>query len=726
MNQKLTKYVGSLAVALAALPAAHAQGDDVLGQVVVTAQRRQESIQDVPVSMTAFGEQQLRDLGIDSTLDLAAFTPGLTIGQSSGDGDLLFISLRGVTLRDFASTNESPSSVYLDEFYKANLVGLDQQTFDIRRVEVLRGPQGTLYGRNATGGLIHYITNAPTREFDGYAELTIGDYDRYRAEAALSGPLSTTLSARLSALHHEHDGWIDNVFPGGEDGNALNATSVRGQLLLEPSELSTYSLLVQYSVNDNDAGLMFPHVAARTDPETGLSIPCPGCTGHMGYVEATPNNPRDTNSDRDIFLETDQLTAIGRARWQLDGLELVSITGYEDSSRDGTYDSDGAPFVRGTQGDSEGDQFSQEFRLAGATERVKWLAGAYYFDYDIGGIQSRCTPATCDVQRPPVLFDLQTQSWAVFGSADISLTSTLSLTAGVRYTEEEKEYALNNVEFGFVFDESTVGDLATQDDDNTSYNLRLNWTPQDALLLYAGVATGFKAGAFNVGFTPIATQAIPVRPEELTSYEAGFKSSFINDALRVNGAVFYYDYEDSQAFQYDGRTLAATIFNGDAEVSGAELEIVARPTANFSLLFTGTYLDATLKDIVRPGPAFTGLPPMDMQMPLAPEWDLNLLARYAWPVPWGGRLAVQVSATYNSEQYFDALNSPSHFEPSYSVIDGRVSWYSEDDKWRVSIFADNLTDEVYRTYSFDLAFLNFATDVFAKPRWVGGTVSYRW
>lgn len=726
MSQEARKYIGAVVVAVAACPVAHAQGSTASEEILVTAQRREQSAQDVPISLTVFTNEQLKELGIDSTLDLAAFTAGVTIGQNSGDGDFPFISIRGVTVRDFADTNESPSAVYLNEFYKANLLGLDQQVFDIGRVEVLRGPQGTLYGRNATGGLIHYVANGPTRELDGYTDLLIGERSRYKLEGALSGPISESLSARLSVLHHEYDGWIENVFPGNVDGNALDATSVRGQLLFEPSENSEFLLLVQHASNDNEAGNMFPHVAVTQDPVTGLAVPNPGGPGFSGYIEATPNDPRDTNSNRDIALETEQSTAIGLGKWRLGDLELVSVTGYEDSSKDGMSDSDGTPFNSGTEVHPRADQFSQEFRLSGSRETVEWVTGVYYFAYDIEGFQRRCRPGNCDLLRNPVVYDLKTRSWAAFGNVDFAFTPELSLTTGVRYTGEEKDYALNNMDFGIIFDETTVGDLAKQDDDNVSYNVRLNWAPKDDFLTYAGVARGYKAGTFNVGFTPIATNAIPVDPEELTSYEVGFKSSNSNDTLRVNGAIFYYDYQDSQAFQFDGQTLSATTFNRDAEVTGAELEFAVKPAPGLDLRLAATYLDATLKDVELPGPTFAGLPPVDTEMPLAPEWDIAALIRYEFSAPWGGRLAVQAAVTYLSEQYFDAFNSPTHFEPSYTLLDGRLAWYSDDDRWRVTVFAENLTDEEYRTYAFDLAFLGFATDVYGKPRWVGGTVGYSW
>ncbi len=697
----------------------------VLEEVIVSAQKREQSVQDVPLSITAFSGRQLRQLNIDSTTDLALYTPGFTYGQNSGDGDFPFISLRGVTVRDFSDTNESPSAVYIDEFYKANLIGLDAQVYDMERAEVLRGPQGTLYGRNATGGLIHYVTAKPSQEFDAYGEVMYGDYDRIRFEGAVGGGITETLSGRIAVLHHQYDGWVENRFPGNSDGSALDATSVRGQLLFEPQDNFRVNLLLQYATNDNDAGNMFSHVSAAVDPVTGLSVPNPGQPGFAGYIEATPNDPRDTNSDRDIFLETEQFTFIGRIEWEYAGLDFVSITGYEDTSKDASFDSDSTPFARGTEVHPDATQYSQEFRVSGEAGALTWLAGFYWINYEISGEQSRCVPGSCATQRAPVVYDLETESWALFGNAEYRFNDQWSLTAGLRYTEEDKDYVLDNQDFGILFSRATVGDLASLDSDNVDFNVRLNFTPNDDLLFYGGISRGHKAGTFNVGYTPIATDAIPVEDEQLTSYELGFKTSWPDQQLRINGAVFYYDYEDSQAFQFDGQTLSATAFNRDAEIYGVELEIAASPIEGLDLIGTMTYLDATLKDVELPGPFFGGLPPRDTRMPLTPDWKLSGLARYEWSAPWGGRLALQGDVTWIDDQYFDAFNSPSHFEDSYALANARLSWMSDDDHWEVAVFAENLTDKEYRTYSFDLAFLGFSTDVWGKPRWVGGTVRYQ-
>ena len=712
-----------LALASTPLVSVYAQG---LEEIVVTAQKREQTAQDVPISMSAFTGDRARELGIDSTLDLALYTPGLTMGQNSGDGDFPFISLRGVSQRDFSDINESPSAVYIDEFYKANLIGLDQQIFDIERVEILRGPQGTLYGRNATGGLIHYVTAKPSREAEGFANVSFGEYNRFKLEGAVGGPLGDSASGRISFLQHQYDGWVANSDPSNDDGNALNNTAVRAQLLFEPSDDLSINLMLQQSANDNDAGNMFSHVSADDPPPTFKAIPNIGNPGYAGFIEPTPDDPRDTHSNRDIYLETQQLTGIARIAWSGDNMDFVSITGFEDTSKDASFDSDGTPFERGTEVHPNGSQVSQEFRIAGGSDQLQWLAGLYFINYDIDGFQQRCRPGFaggCSVNRAPVVYELMTSSQALFGNIDYQFSDVLGVTVGLRLTQEEKDYNLDNQDTGVVFNSTTVGDLANLDESNADYNLRLNWTPSDGTLAYAGISRGHKAGLFNLGFTARAgaIPGIPVDAETLNSVEAGFKSSFNNDTLRLNGAAFIYNYDDSQAFQFDGTTLSAQAFNSDAEITGLELELSASPSEGFDLFATATSLDATLKDVT-----LFGLQMVDTKMPLTPDLKITLLGRYEWDLSGGGRMAIQADSSWIDDQYFDSFNSPSHFEDSYSIANARLSWYSNDDKWNVTVFAENLTDTVYRTFSFDLAFLGFSTDVYGKPRWIGATVGYRW
>jgi iron complex outermembrane receptor protein len=598
-------------------------------------------------------------------------------------------------------------------------MGLDSQMFDLRRIEVLRGPQGTLYGRNATGGLIHFIAAPPTSTFDGYGSVTAAERGRYKVEGAVGGPISDSLRGRLSLFHHEYDGYIKNAFPGGQDGNALNASAARGQLQLDIGPDFTADLMVQYYKNDNTAGNMFTHIAVKQDPRTGLSVTNPGGVDSFGFGTSAPGT---TNSNRDIYLLSEQTTAVGRMEWRFDTFKIDSITGYETGFKDALFDSDSTPGPRGTEVHPDAKEYSQELRASGEGGGVTWVGGLYYFNYDVNGWQRRQTVASGP--RPPVYFDLATESWAAFANVDFAITPTLTATGGLRYTDEEKEYNLNNTDTGPVYNIATVGNLAKQDNANTSFTARLSWKPTAEQLFYAGVARSFKGGTFNVGYTSIPRAAIPVLPEELTSYEVGAKFFSAGGRLSVSGAAFYYDYKNSQAFQFDGQTLSSTTFNRDAEIYGAELEFTAKPIEGLDITGSVTHLDATLLHVALPGLANNG-PVVDREMPLAPELSANLSGRYRWAAPFGGKFALQADASYKGDQYFDAFNSPSQFEGDYILTNARASWTSETGAVTLAAFVENAFDIQYRTAAFDLAFLGIATEVWGKPRWAGVSLNYK-
>lgn len=715
--------IGLTALLLASAPVpAFAQPEEGAwgNEIVVTAQRREQSLTEVPISISVLTGAQVVESGASSTLDLARLVPGLSIGQNSGDGDFPFISLRGVAMRDFADTNESPSAVYLNEFYKANLMGLDSQMFDIARIEVLRGPQGTLYGRNATGGLIHFIAAAPTETLQGHASVTIAERNRVQAEAAISGKIAGNLLGRLSVYRHRYDGYIKNNFPGGADGNGLNASAIRSQLTNQFNDALSAELLVQYYKNDNEGGNMFTHIAVRQDPVTGLSTRNPGGVDSFGYGDS---KPLETNTNFDAYLRSEQFTAIGKIKIDLGDIEFASISGYETGKKDAAFDSDSSPGARSTEVHPRAEQISQELRLSGETGPLNWVTGFYFFDYNVNGYQRRTTSAAVG-PRPRVFYDLDSRSWAAFANVDYALTETVTATGGLRYTEERKTYNLNNTDTGPVFNTASVGDRARRKDDNVSFTGRLSFEPVKGTLFYAGVARSFKAGTFNVGYTAIPAAAISVRPEQLTSYEAGAKFATSDGRYSLSGAAFHYDYKDSQAYQFDGVSLSSTTFNRDAKITGAEAEFAAEPFENLKLRGSLTYLDAKLLDVQLPGLANNG-PIVDTRMPLAPKWAANLTATYRIMNVFGGSVGLQGDIAWKSQQYFDAFNSPSQLEKAYALSNVRISWTDASNALTLAVFAENVTDKRYRTAAFDLAFLGFATEVWGRPRWMGGSISYR-
>jgi iron complex outermembrane recepter protein len=702
--------LASASLCVGAAAQAHADAPEEL--VVVTAQKRAEAARDVPISLTVISAAQAREAGVNSTLDLVRLTPGLAIGQNSGEGDFPFVALRGVTMRDFADTNESPSAVYLDGFYKANLMGLDSQAFDLERIEILRGPQGALYGRNATGGLIHFITAKPTRAVSGAASATVGDVNRLRVEVAIGGPLSRALSGRVSALYHRFDGHIRNDFPGRRDGNGLDARAVRAQLRFAPNADVEATFLAQYSRNDAD-GNLFTHVAARPDPVTGLSTRTPGGVDAFGFGDSAP---RASNSNRAIYLTTEQVTGVANVAWRFGDVTLTAISGYESGFKDALFDSDATPGPRGTEVHPDAMQASQELRVSGARGALTWTAGVYLFRYQVDGWQRRQTSAAGP--RPIIFYALNSDSVAGFAHLDWVVSPRLTATGGLRLTREWKTYRLKNTDTGPVFTPETVGAAARRDDGATDFTARVSWRPRAGGLLYAGVARAHKAGTFNVGYTPIPLAAIPVRPEQLTSYEIGARHAFAGGRLRLDGAVFSYDYKDSQAFQFDGQALASTTFNRDAEILGGEISVTARPFDGLELSGSLTHLNATLRGVQLPAG-----PVRDTQMPLAPAWSANLAATLRWPAPGDGEFALRGDVSYRTAQFFDAFNSPSQREPAYAIANVSALWRGAQG-WTLGAFAENVTDTEYRTGAFDLAFLGFATEVWGRPRRLGVRVAY--
>jgi iron complex outermembrane receptor protein len=724
-----------LSLGLAALPIATATAQEQalpetaqLAEITVTAQKRAESVQDLPISVTAFTGEAMKELGVTSSMQLSAQTPGLQTAPVFGEGNIPIVSIRGVSMIDFSEHNESPSAVYVDEFYKANLSGLDFQLFDLERAEVLRGPQGTLFGRNATGGLVQYITVKPSQETDGYVDVTAGEYGKFVTEGAIGGGLTDTTAGRLSVIYSKHDGFNKNDFPGRKAGNALDMWGVRGQLAFNPNDNLSILASVQAGKNTNDGGGPYHFLATSFDPDTGLAVAQPD----PPFVSP---DKRRVNTDIQPALKTDFLSALLRIEYALsDNLQLVSLTGFESIEKKFNQDVDSSPLsLLATYYEPKGDEFTQELRLAGDYDNSRWVAGVYYMDYQNKGDQwanagPDFTGAPDYVRFSTVDWDMHTKAWAVFGQYEYDFTDRLTGVIGARYGSEDKTFEENIVSaFGdLAFTKANFGKLTNFNKGNTSYNARLNLRINDDLLTYASTSRAYKAGTFNMGFIPLAdVNDIPVDQEELTSYEIGFKSEFADGRARLNGAAFYYQYNDYQAFLFDSVSLSNFLFNNDVEEYGAELELQAAPWDGWDFVLGVAYLDAKLKDVQEPGADGTGGAIKDRNMVMAPKLSANALVRYSFGA-FGGTAALQLDGNYNGEQYLDTFNSPAFKEGSYMVGNVRASWTSADSQWTATVFVENVTDEEYRLYAFDLTGLaGLSQEVWSRPRWAGVTVGYR-
>ena len=764
---KTPRLVLALAIATSLSSTASAAESALIEEIVVTAQKREQSAQDVGIAITAFTGDQIKQLGFQNSIDIVSQTPGMTFGTPTAEGNNANLSLRGVALNDFNDNNESPVAVYVDDVYVSAIAGATFQLFDIERVEVLRGPQGTLFGRNASGGLVHFVTKKPVYgEQGGYFDISLADNNQIKSELAFNVPLSESAALRVSVAQNQFDGYVKNRFSGVKDPNDADSIAGRVQLAMTPTDSVDLLFNVHYSEEDSVDG-SWQHQATQTAGPLGdISVPlpagvdlyatCPGCDG-FGYRD-TDGDPWAGDYDRGAPLEVKNTGGSLNLQWDLsDGVTLTSITAFENYERYFGEDTDLGPIAGIVPTfDSEIDQFTQEIRLAGGSDTLRWVGGLYYFEseadgtIDAGvisqaadGLAPSCNRGAC---QPPAedffifysnWWEQDTESWSVFGQIELDISQDLTLIAGLRYTDEERDMEIfaedlaGNIglpgDIFADFTQGTVGDLTENDSDNITGKIELDWHLSEDTMVYGFVSRGSKAAGFNSGildfngvFNSLAPQTVAFDEETLTAYEVGLKTTLWDGRGRLNLSAFYYDYEDFQAFQFSN--LGQILFNTDATVSGGEIEFIVSPTDRLDVLFGVGYInEANAEDIGSPAGAIR-----DRDMVLAPELQLNTVIRYT--VPLGeSSLALQVDGFYQTEQYFDLQNHPVSESDAYSVWNARAVWSSGDDAWTVTGWVNNVFEEEYLVYTFDFtAAFGYNQLGFGRPRWAGITVGYAW
>ena len=729
----------------------------VLEEVIVTVQKREQSLQDVGVAVTAFTGEQIREYGFTASTEIVNMTPGLNYTVPNAESSQINFFLRGVGLNDFADANENPVAVYMDDIYRPAMGGLSFQLFDIERVEVLRGPQSALFGRNTNGGIVHFLSKRPTEKLDGHLNLSLGSHSEVKLEGALGGG-NSQVSARVSAAMHKHDGYTKNR--AGPDYNETDAIGLRSQFRFTPSD--NFDALVNAYYSENDASVGAWQHEATTINANGESVvlgaseqsmgvdcnadgvldqgdlrPAPG-TDCFGYRDSD-GDPYAGEFDRDGRVESETSGVSITLNWDLGLGVLTSITGFQAVDRLQSEDTDSGPFplLQPTFA-AETNTVTQELRLAGQKEQLRWLAGLYYFDNEVnGGYDLDLT--NLDFVYFDADYTQVTDSLAVFGQVEYELAPQWTLIVGARTASEDKELDYINrdtagfftgiiglpTDIAFDFDRASVGDLAMQDEDSFSGKLELDWRPKDDLLVYGSLSRGVKSAGFNVGFldgnlifASNSVETVPYGPETLTSLEIGFKSTFAGGRARLNGSAFSYDYEDFQTFRFE--LLNQVIFNSNAEVQGLELELQSTPVAGLDLAVGLALLDATAEGI--PTPAGDAV--RDRNMVAAPEISLTGMLRYEW-LAMGGTMSAMFWGNWQSSMYFDIQNVPVSEQESYAIGNFRVAFRSADERWEVGAFVHNIADEEYKRYTFDFTgTFGFNQLAYGRPRWAG--VSFRY
>jgi iron complex outermembrane receptor protein len=720
------------------LPAAIAQEAPAtstsLGEIIVTAQRRSENIQDVPLSVSALEGERLSAMfeGGGDIQVLAARVPSLYAESSNGRLAPRFY-IRGLGNSDFDLAASQPVSIIVDEVVLENVILKSFPLFDLERVEVLRGPQGTLFGRNTPAGIVKFDTRKPTQEFSGDAAVSYGELGSMSFEGAVGGGLSDAVSFRLSALYHERDDWIDNTFTGENDAmGGYDEFAYRAQLLIEPSDSFSALLNIHGRDIDGTASIFRANVLG------------PGSDGFnsnydrdsVSYDEGANNPQSAKGTGGSLRLD------FGMG----DDVTLTSITAYETTESSSLGDIDGGfgadflpaagpcppgsapgdpciPFPSQTQ-DAVDDlkQLTQEFRLSSqANDRLFWQAGAFYFDSEF------------DVTTTPFFVAATTlthenTAWAVFGHLSYDVTDALTLTGGARYTDDEKDLT--------VLVSPIPSPPQNVQDDQVSWDLSALYEVSDDLNVYGRLASGFRAPTIQGRDVAFFGAPSIADSETITSIELGFKSQLADDRVRLNAAVFYYEIEDQQLSAIGGGGNFVQLVNADKGTGmGFDLDGEFLFTDRFMMTVGLSYTDTEIDDstlVVPPcgSGMCTVLDPLDVDgnaiidgnsFVQAPEYVATVTARYGIPMG-NGELFFYTDWAFQGETQFFIYESE-EFQSDGNFEGGARIGYSHDGgKWEVALFGRNITDEENVKGAIDF---NNLTGFDNEPRIIGASFRTR-
>jgi iron complex outermembrane receptor protein len=732
----------------------------VLEVIEITANKRVESIQEVPMAVSAFSGDTLEKLGINEGLNVTQHVPNMNFFAIFGEASSPSMSIRGISLVNYSDSWEAPVSIYVDDVYRGNPSGSAMQLFDISRLEVLKGPQGTLFGRNNTGGLVHYITNNPHDDFEAKASVQLGSYNQKILEGVLNIPITDSIRSRLAVKMNKADGWqTNNASPVNDygldvDTQDLNSTDTLGYRLKFSFDIGKESeLLLDFHGSEADqTSVGFAHMG-YLDPTTGeiCSIKrihggvCTSNTfGTTGIDEAGGKwGPENVSSSISGGTFTQIKTNGMSAKFTsplTNNITLTSITALEEMDKFLQDDGDGVGLSGvgfnvffDEQYRSDTKQITQELRLNGNNTDTKWVAGLYYYD-DTRQMRTQ-NPAGADfASAVPIGFAhqedvlLETDSWAAFGQLDYDVTDELTVVAGLRYTTDDRTYHYERpVSYYGPLDPTDAdadGDFNdpindTLDEDGFSGRLGLDYHLGEDTLLYTSISTGLRAGGFSASYNAKSAAFEPVKQEKNTSIEAGFKTTILDGKARLNGAVFKYTLEGFQAQVFETLATGSVILNaGDVDGIGAEFDLTYAVNEDFEVIASLGLLDTEMnsnKSTIVGGQTVS----LDgISLPSAPEVSYSLIGRY-----YIGNVSLQLDYSWQDDHFLQVENDPYSKSPAYGIANASIDWTSEDGVWGISFHAHNLADEEYFTYQNSLG-EDWGYGVWGKPRTFG--LKFKW
>lgn len=782
-----TRFVQVSTMALMAAtflsPAAlHAQdGAETIGEIVVTAQFREQSLQDTPIAITAVSGDMLEARSQTNIAEVANQAPSVTLRAGNANfGPSLAASIRGIGQHDFNPALEPGVGMYVDDVYYPTLTGSIFDLLDLERVEILRGPQGTLAGRNSIGGAVKLYSKRPEGSNTGSVAGTYGSRNRIDLRASADFAIADGVDARLSGVSRKQEGYVDRldfgcVHPQGsalnpavggipnqqplgsdcrvaKDGN-VNYQALRGQLRLRPSDTLDINIIADYSVDDRNspAGVIIsadnPNPAVRGEyanvPYDSRFICGPFCNFGTNRAPADPANGFPFGRDFDGRSLFKGWGISGQLEWELTpDLQLVSITAYREYDTHFSTDDDLSPLpVSNMQSALDFWFFSQELRLNGslADNAVEYTIGGYYSDQQsryAGSVDLRWAGLQFR-QDDPVPADTK----AVFAHASWHLTDSLTLTGGLRYTEESKTYTFHRYNLDGSPNPPLVGILdgesRTYNGDRIDYraNVQYRWT--DNLMTYAQFSTGFKGGGINPR-PYFREQVQPFDMETIDAWEVGLKSDFFDRRARLNLSGYFNKYKDIQIGLLScpefnptppgpgvpGLPCAMNANAGDAEITGFEAELNLRPIDGLTIDGSLSYLDFQYKSLNEHASGPGGIQ-LDHVANYTSKWQWSVGAQYEILLGSAGSLTPRIDAAYKSSVYANAVNAETNRVPGYTVANARLTWRNADEDLQLSLEVTNLFDEYYYLNIFNVTGNGFINAQPARPREWALTVTKR-
>jgi iron complex outermembrane receptor protein len=710
----------AIAVALASTtllsPLTMAQNSYALEEVLVTATKRSENLQDIAVAVTAISGDMLAQARITDSQDLVKLTPSLTF-QDGGEARSSSFNIRGIGTQSYSSGVEPSVSTVVDGVVMGRSGMGFAQMMDLQRVEVLRGPQGMLFGKNASAGVVHLISNDPGEEFE--AEVGVrADSDDYRVNAMVSIPLGDTLGLRIAAVKSDIEGHIKNIY-NGNNVNGSDNHAVRAKLRWDASD----DLEIKFSIDKAETDGECCQFQSRSSSDIPVRF-FGSQELQLAPIVGSKSN-RDVNTNADLFSKSEASGSSIEINWNIGDYTLTSITAKREWDQSSNLDVDGTPeiWLDVNLGATEQEQFTQELRLASPVDNtLSYVVGAYYFDQDINRTFTRDLyiflpdPATGSAGLNFLgSFDANVEStnYAFFGQLTANVSDTVRVIAGARYTHDELGFDFERVgaglQGGTPIPAQPRFEATTSKESDTSYKLGAQWDVNEDIMAYATFSQGYKGPAYNVIFE-MAADTPPVDAETSDSFEIGFKSSLLDDRLRLNVAAFNTVYGDFQSQAQDASSGTFQLLGiGDVETQGLEVDFQARPLENLDIFGGFAYVKTEIKDLAAGQCAPVQVAnnvsncvtdgTQDVRgegMPNSPELKVTLATSYLiemnnMPV----NLSINAAYRWQDDTLYALDQDDNKVQKAYGILDLALNVLDKDDHYQVSLFVDNVMDKEY-------------------------------